>query len=199
MHLFGAENLIAVLDLNFGGRFGLTVYMRFQREQFFGRDFRRGQNVFDPNIPVRPCRRRNCVHVDSFRFQTCKHVHHPAGIFITITEQHEPLQMMRRETADGAVNCVFDIRSALVDRAAGCCGCDLNFFELVELVENSGIRCEGDEARVIGMACLVRLLNPLNRRLDRRRRDALGNIEEVYDGNPCSRSINHRLHQRKDD
>src|SRR5215813_14511368 len=59
LHLLSAETLVSVFDFNLGRRFSLTVYVRFEWEKFFSRDFGRRQDVFNPNIMVRPHLRRN--------------------------------------------------------------------------------------------------------------------------------------------
>ena len=92
--------------------------------------------------------------------------------------------MMRRKTTNCAINCVFDIRAALIKRTLGCTTRYLDLLDLFNLLENGRIGSERNEPRMIGMTGIVGLLNLLHRRLDGRRGDALRDIKEIYNRYP---------------
>jgi hypothetical protein len=122
--------------------------------------------------------------VDTLGFQTRQRVHHPAGVFVSVTKQHQPFQMMRRKTANGAINCVFDIRAALIKRTLGRIARYLDLLDLFNLLENGRIGSERNEPRMIGTTGIVGLLNPLHGRLDGRRGNALRDIKEINNRYP---------------
>src|SRR5207248_2014574 len=104
------------------------------------------------------------------------------GIFVSVAQQYKALQVMGRKTADCAVNSAFDVCAALINGSARCAARNLDFFQLVELLKHRRVCTEGDESRVVRMAGVIRLLYPLNGRLDRLGRHALRNIEKIDNG-----------------
>src|SRR5262245_18905931 len=104
-----------MLDFNLDGSVALAVDVSFKWKKLFRSHFRGRKNILDPYILVCARLRWNGVNMNMLRFETRQHVHHVTGIFIPVTDEYQPLQMVGRKAANGIVDRIFDVCAALID------------------------------------------------------------------------------------
>jgi hypothetical protein len=69
--------------------------------------------------------------MDVFYFEPRHHIHHASGILVTVANQDQAFQMMRRKAANGRIDRRFDIRGSLIDGIAGRAVRDFDLLELI--------------------------------------------------------------------
>ena len=166
MNVPAAEFLIAVANLNCRGGIDLAVDVSFDREGLVGCHVAGSHDRLHPCVAIRPGLQRQRVNADTFALEPRKRVRDVTEIFVSVRDEHEPLEMMRREILNGALDRSFQVRRALIDRViAGVVG-HSHFIHLIQCLEDGCIGAERNVPGVIRMSRIVGLPNPLNGRLD---------------------------------
>ncbi len=100
--------------------------------------------------------------MDAFELQPRKHIHHVARVFVTVADEDEAFQVVRRKAANGGIHRAFNVGGALIDRSLVGFARNFDFLELIQSVENRRIGRKRYEPSLVGMPRVVRLLNPVD-------------------------------------